>query len=848
MTALLFLAVVVLGVLLRDTRARLSRLEQQASASSPKQSEAGNQAPSYLPAPDAPDTTTVRPPADAQPAGRRTDRPPLLRQRGTGGSRRFEDVVGKRLPIWIGGIALACAAFFLVRYSIELGLFGPAARSLLAASFGAMLLALAEFGARLPKIGRSFAADPRLAQSLAGTAVATLYGTLYMSVELYRLIGLAAGFACVVAVTALALYLARRHGPSTALLGLAGGYLAPYVAGLPESSLTATIVYLATFGAGLLALSLARGWTWLAWSMSGASLVWTVSLLAIAEADDRLAVGLLILGVAVGVGAVLARDARRVGPLPLALPLAAGAVQLAVLSALADFSPLAWALVFAIAVAAMVLARTATEMFVAVWASLLVSAAAVGGSFLDNDDFTASLLLPPAVLAALFGGAGQVFAFTSTDGRRWAWLAILAPALMLAASAAFVAAPTRSLGWGLACIAAAVPALVIAARAVPAGEPATAQLGLAVASATAVAAVGFLLPPTLHPSGFAALYAATRWRHPALPAFRREISLTLLALLALAMLVGAGDLARIPLQALAGQAWHYAAVPPLGSLALALILPGAALVVLDLRRPRAAAPVRAPVPALGAGLGCIALGAFAYAVAKQPLAIADEQAFIRWGFVERAVLTHGLVATGWLLLRHAPWPSSHGKIGAAVLAVALLRLVWFDLLVLNPVLVPQALPGGPLLNAGTLHASGLAAWAAVLARQAGRNGWPPRMVAAAVIASFLMTIVAVLITVRQAVHGAIVAQPGVTRAENYFYSAGLLLLALAWLGGGIARALPQARIAGLALLTLVTVKVFLVDAASLQGLLRVLSFLGLGAALIGIGWAYSRVSPSPAPS
>jgi uncharacterized membrane protein len=49
------------------------------------------------------------------------------------------------------------------------------------------------------------------------------------------------------------------------------------------------------------------------------------------------------------------------------------------------------------------------------------------------------------------------------------------------------------------------------------------------------------------------------------------------------------------------------------------------------------------------------------------------------------------------------------------------------------------------------------------------------------------------------------------------------------------------RIAGLSLLTVVTFKVFLIDAAALTGLLRILSFLGLGVTLIGIGWAYGRV-------
>jgi uncharacterized membrane protein len=49
------------------------------------------------------------------------------------------------------------------------------------------------------------------------------------------------------------------------------------------------------------------------------------------------------------------------------------------------------------------------------------------------------------------------------------------------------------------------------------------------------------------------------------------------------------------------------------------------------------------------------------------------------------------------------------------------------------------------------------------------------------------------------------------------------------------------RFAGLLLLTATTLKVFLIDAAELDGILRILSFLGLGIALIGIGKLYAKV-------
>jgi uncharacterized membrane protein len=42
------------------------------------------------------------------------------------------------------------------------------------------------------------------------------------------------------------------------------------------------------------------------------------------------------------------------------------------------------------------------------------------------------------------------------------------------------------------------------------------------------------------------------------------------------------------------------------------------------------------------------------------------------------------------------------------------------------------------------------------------------------------------------------------------------------------------------LVCVVVAKVFVIDMAGLQGLLRVFSFLGLGAALVGLGYAYRR--------
>lgn len=74
------------------------------------------------------------------------------------------------------------------------------------------------------------------------------------------------------------------------------------------------------------------------------------------------------------------------------------------------------------------------------------------------------------------------------------------------------------------------------------------------------------------------------------------------------------------------------------------------------------------------------------------------------------------------------------------------------------------------------------------------------------------------------------------------------VLAVAWAGlagalilAGMRSRDRELRFAGLLLLTIAVLKLFLVDAEQLEGLLRILSFLGLGIALIGIGRLYGTL-------
>jgi uncharacterized membrane protein len=85
-------------------------------------------------------------------------------------------------------------------------------------------------------------------------------------------------------------------------------------------------------------------------------------------------------------------------------------------------------------------------------------------------------------------------------------------------------------------------------------------------------------------------------------------------------------------------------------------------------------------------------------------------------------------------------------------------------------------------------------------------------------------------------------RPGVDASgvELYAYSFFWLLFGVGLLALGFVRRIGALRHAGMILVCIVVAKVFLIDMAGLQGLLRVVSFLGLGAVLLGLGYAYRR--------
>ncbi len=121
-------------------------------------------------------------------------------------------------------------------------------------------------------------------------------------------------------------------------------------------------------------------------------------------------------------------------------------------------------------------------------------------------------------------------------------------------------------------------------------------------------------------------------------------------------------------------------------------------------------------------------------------------------------------------------------------------------------------------------------------RRHGGRRLPPVASAAALALGFAW----ISLEVRQLFHGSFLDAGPSGAAERYAYSAAWVLYGVALLLAGIARRGPILRYGSLGVMLLAVAKVFLYDTARLSDLYRVLSFLGLGASLLLLGFLYQR--------
>jgi uncharacterized membrane protein len=752
-------------------------------------------------------------------------------------SAGWEQRLGARAFLWIGAITLALAAIFLVRYSIEEGYLSPEVRVILAALFGFALIGGAE---------KLRSKDDRVAQALAAAGVAALYGSLFAAVALYGMVSKFAAGGAAAALTAFGMGLSLRHGILVAALAFVGGFASPAVIGSQEPNTPVLFGYLFAIAAGTLGVIRVRGWWLLGWGVLAGAVLWTVAwMLMGADTSELHWVGLFLVGVSgLFVWATWRRMAEEENPPRdiAALVWSAIGVTGALLVCLVvqdgGRQTTGWAALALHGVGAFALGRWTPRFQYAAALAPVLSLAALVLWWLSSRDVPADWGDARfAWLAIGFGGlyAAGAFALLWNAARPGFWAALSVTAALSHFLLSWYVLRSAETGgsWGLISIGLAAPFLVGAERLVRWRETmpgATEALGFLAAGVAFF--IGAAIPLELNREWITVAYAIELAAVAAIAAQLGLVSLRQLCWPLLAVVVVRfvlnPEILKYPLgltPILNWILWGYGISIAALVIALRFLRPTG-----DMRLVRA-------VEAVAALLVFVLLTLEVRSI-FQPAAMD----MLGSSFMERAfyVLVWGgfaLAALWWARRDHdlvVLWAWRLSGAAAAILALVV------QVVIANPVFEPAGVGTLPIAN-GLLLAYAIPAVMAGLARQ-----WidiePDRRVDILTeVTASILAFVYVSFEVRH------FFDPSFERSgfdadglELYTYSIVWLLFGVALLALGFARKAAAFRHAGMVLVCIVVAKVFLIDMAGLQGLLRVFSFLGLGAALIGLGYAYRR--------
>lgn len=184
--------------------------------------------------------------------------------------RKFEEELGARWAVWVGGVALAFGAIFLLRYAAEAGVFSPPMRIGLAIVMGLVAVGAGEWLRRidpdsetLPEVAKSVTDNAYIPGILTAVGIFTLLGAIYAAYGIYSLVGPPIAFLGMGAVSLVGLALGLIHGPKMSALGLLAALVTPLLIHTGQPQYLLLYGYLAIVGLAALVLAERRQWPWL---------------------------------------------------------------------------------------------------------------------------------------------------------------------------------------------------------------------------------------------------------------------------------------------------------------------------------------------------------------------------------------------------------------------------------------------------------------------------------------------------------------------------------------------------------------------------------------------------------
>ena len=773
----------------------------------------------------------------------------------------FEERIGTRWVVWIGGLTLALGGFFLVRYSIEAGLLGPGVRTILGGLFALALLASGEWTRRTENTSHievlPIASIPAILTA-GGTAVA--FATVYAAYALYDFLAPATAFVLLGLVALGTLAAALLHGPALAGLGIAAAFATPVLVSSEKPDFWTLYLYLAIVTAAAFGLARIRLWRWLAVTTIVFALLWTVPCLQCGPsmvaphlfhviAGFALAALLVVSGFAFG-PSMGEEQVELISSGSLAAYLF-GATMIVLYSHHADSAMIAFAILVAASLFVAWRAPAATgaigaaSIFIfgvfAEWVvrgnpdMLVLPGGPLPGIGPTATEGSVSLhLFTAAIFAAGFGVAGflaQARFHAAKISVRWAASATFTPLALLVALYARIAHLDRSIPFAILAVilAAAYGAAteMLTRRDERPGTPiaialfATATLGALALALTFVLEKGWLS------IALALMSMGTAWISVQRPIpFMRSLA---------AILAGIVTLRIAYEPRIAGEAigttvifnwllWGYG-VPALSFWAGSYFL----------RRRGDDAPLRAVESAAILFTVLLAFLEIRHAVNGGDIYR------INTGLTEVAlqVCVALAMAIGLERLRVRTLSLVH-NIGAVLLtAFAGLAAIFGLMLLETPILWPIDV-GGSFLN-GLLLGYALPAVLALLLSYAVAGRRHAAYANSIAAGALILALAYVSFEIRRLYHGPVLASGPTTGAEQYTYSIAWLAFGVVLLGIGIVFNSQRARLASAAVIALTIVKAFLIDMSTLSGIYRALSFICLGLVLVAIGWLYQRI-------
>ncbi len=784
----------------------------------------------------------------------------------------FEERIGTRWVVWVGGLTLALGGFFMVRYSIEAGLIGPGVRILLGGAFALALLAAGEWTRRKESISAIEAlpvANIPAILTAAGTAVA--FATVYAAYALYDFLAPATAFILLGMVALGTLAAALLHGPALAGLGIAAAFATPVLVSSDKPDFWALYAYLAVVTAAAFGLARIRLWRWLAVTTIVFALLWTFPCLEcgpsmVAPHAFHIVAGFILAALLVVCGFMFGPPADgRIEPISSG-SLAAyllGATVIVLNSGHDDTAMVVFTLLVAATLlvawradaAAGALGAASILVFVvfAEWAirgnpdMLVLPGGPLPGIGPDATDGSVSLhLVAAAIFAVGFGASGFLAQsrFTSAAiSTRWAASGVFTPLALLVALYARIAHLDRSIPFAIlaAILAAAFGAAteILSKR----EERPGLQISIALFATGALAALALALTFALE-KGWLTIALALMSMGTAWISMQRPIPFLrwLAAILAGIVVLRIGYEPRIVGDAVGTMPifnwllWGYG-IPALSFWTGSRFL----------RRRGDDAPLR-----------MVESAAILFTVL---LAFMEIRHTVNGGnvYASSAGLTEvGLqvcvalaMAIGLERLRLRTGSIIH-NISALLLTVFAGLASVFGLMMLeNPILWPTDV-GGAFVNLLLLGYALPAVLALLLSYAvAGRRpaGYGNTIAAGAL----MLALAYVTFEIRRLYHGPVLARGVTSGAEQYTYSIAWLTFGVVLLGIGILFNSQRARLASAVVIALTIVKAFLIDMSTLTGVYRALSFMCLGLVLVAIGWMYQRLlfrrrPPPPTPA